>query len=240
VTAVRVRLRKKHAAFALVLTGGVALIAALCYALSPDVRAASVGVLERLGSDDTLASLAQDRDRNVQAAAADALVRRGAAAVPALVRRLGRPDAPDRVVAVRALGRIGPPARDAMPALRECARDDPAPFVRPQAALALALIGRGDPQAVAELVRLLGSAEEPDRVGAAFACRMLGADAKHAIPALVGALADPEPEVREEALKALTSITGRLGDEDAALRDRGAAAARKAMAEMAAGGPRPP
>jgi HEAT repeat protein len=228
--------RRKYLTFGAVLLLGLTLIAALCFALSPDVRVGSVYVLERLGMDDSLAALLGDRDKDVRAAAADALVRRGAAAVPVLVRRLDRPDPLERASAVRVLGQIGPAATEAMPALRRRLRDDPESDVRSQAAFAFAAVGRNDPAVIAELVRLLKSAGEDDREAAAFACRMLAADARQAIPALIDALRDPSPEVREEAAKALYAISTSLGEQDADLRDRGLAAARKAMAEMAADG----
>ena len=231
------RPRRKRLAFTAVLLGGLVLLVALCYVLSPDVRVGWVRVLTGVGADDSLAGMAEDVDKDVRAAAVESLIGRGDRSVPALGRRLARPDANERATACRVLGRIGPPARDAAPALKRLVRDDSNPGVRSQAALAFALVGRTDPEVTAELVRLLKSPVEEDRGGAAFACRMLGADAKHAVPALTDALRDPEPEVREAALKALIVITNGLGDADAPLRDPGRAAVSKAMAELRAARP---
>jgi HEAT repeat protein len=228
----RLRVRGKHVAFGLVAVSGVAFLGGLCYVLSPDARRTLVGPLEWVGADGWLAALAADPDKDVRAAATDALIRRGAPAVPALVRRVNRPGVEDRTFALAVLARMGPAARDAMPSLKPLLREDPDAEIRAHAVLAFALVGRGDPGVTAELVRMLKSPVERDREGAAFACRMLGADAKRAIPALIDSLRDPEPEVREEALQALNAITGSLGDDDAALRDPARAAAAKAMAEL--------
>jgi len=87
---VKVRLRRKHLAFAAVLLGGLALLVALCYALSPDVRVGWVRVLARLGADESLAGMAEDPDKDVRAAAIESLVGWSYRAVPTLVRRLSR------------------------------------------------------------------------------------------------------------------------------------------------------
>lgn len=185
----RVRVGKRQLGFAAVTAAGAVLVAGLCYALSPDVRVGWVRVLARVGADDRLAGMVLDSDKDVRAAATAALVGRGDRAVPALAGRLARPDPTDRATSCRVLGEIGPPARDALTPLGRLARDDPDPAVRGQAILAFARIGREDPRVAPALAHMLAAPAADDREAAAFACRMLGADAKGAIPALIDVLA---------------------------------------------------
>jgi HEAT repeat protein len=229
---VSARSRKNRLVFIFALLFGLTFLAALCYLLSPDVRIASLRVLDWLGADTAIVNRLQDSDINVRTAAAATLIRRGDRAVPVLILRLERQDALERVTAVSVLGQIGPPASEAKSALKRLLKGEPDPNIRSQAALAFGLVGKSDPETISELIRMLGSTEEADRQGAAFACRILGADAKFAIPALIVALQDRKAEVREEALKAVSAVVNSLGDEDAALREQGHNAAIKALVEL--------
>ena len=162
-----------------------------------------------------------DADR---VAAAEALARLGAAAVPAipaLVACLNREPDPVRIAATYALGAIGAPA---IPALTDALRDSGAALphllgavghgnhggtwreqalVMDDAAHALAAIG---PAAIPALIDLLAADDEWARVNAAFALGELDHAACDAVPALVSALADESHFVVRTAADALGTI----------------------------------
>jgi HEAT repeat protein len=89
-----------------------------------------------------------------QEAAAEALGRIGAAAVPALVESLQNPDAAVRLKAIEVLGRMGADAKDAVPHLIRLL-DDPDLNVRKAAARTLGRIGPAAQQAVPSLMKTL-------------------------------------------------------------------------------------
>jgi HEAT repeat protein len=87
-------------------------------------RAGAAKELGKLGAAaapaaETLVQLLQDVSADVQAAAADALGSIGAKAVPYLVAALAVDDADSIAGAARALARMGPAGRDALPALEK-------------------------------------------------------------------------------------------------------------------------
>jgi HEAT repeat protein len=151
------------------------------------------------------------------------------------------------------LGRIGPPARDGLPTLKERARSDPAPEVRRAAISAIASVGDGDSESISALVAILESADDDGRLAAA---RTLGGDPKckvaEAIPALARRLKDPSAKVREQAAESLgamapvsapavPALTEALRDSQAEVRaeaaealERLAAYARPAVPELMA------
>ena len=111
--------------------------------------------------------------------------------------------APVRSNAARALARLGPEAKAAVPALSEALKDEEA-FVRGYAASALSGIG---PAAVPALSKALKDEERDVRVSAAAALARLGpAEAKAAVPALSEALKDEVANVRRAAARALDQI----------------------------------
>ena len=89
-----------------------------------------------------------------QEAAADALGRIGAAAVPSLVDALANPDPAVRHKSVAVLGRMGPEAAAAVPALIKLL-DDPDPDVRKATARTLGQIGPAAKDAVPGLMETL-------------------------------------------------------------------------------------
>jgi HEAT repeat protein len=104
-----------------------------------------------------------DGDENVRAEAVIALGKiEAAAAVPALIERLRRDGGWVREEAARALGRIGPRARDAVPDLMHALQRDEA-AVRRQAARALGRLGPEAALAAPALRAALEDAEEPVR-----------------------------------------------------------------------------
>jgi HEAT repeat protein len=204
---VKLRVRKKHVAFGVVAVLGLCLIAVELYVLSPGVRASSVGTLERNGSWDTLVGMLDDDSQVVRAAAGDALVRHGATPVPALVRGLDRLTEPGRVLVAFTLGRIGPEAREAIPALRRRMVSDESEQVREAAAKALGPVARDDPAVVAELLGLLETGDDAGRIAAAGAAPGLSeADRWRAMPLLIQLLKHSNPRAREEAAEALGSL----------------------------------
>jgi HEAT repeat protein len=80
------------------------------------------------------------KDKRLRFGAANALVRIGPAAVPALIEALKDKDRNVRRAAALALGKIGPATKDAVPALIEALKDKES-YVRSAAAWALGKIG---------------------------------------------------------------------------------------------------
>ncbi|PYR04375.1 MAG: PBS lyase, partial [Acidobacteria bacterium] len=70
-------------------------------------------------------------------------------------------------------------------------------------------IGPDAAPAVPALVTLLKNTEEGSRNSACIALYGIGAVAEGALPALRGALADPSPDVRRFAQRAIEKIEGR-------------------------------
>jgi len=156
--------------------------------------------------------------------------------VPALIRALGDSDRRVRVRAVAALGGLGPDAQPAAPALVGCLKDeDPAvrreaigallaikavdqttlahldklrrsgksrhDAGRAKRALKFLRLSGGLPPELARQVAALGSLDLNQRIKAAGSIR-----SREALPALIEALKDPEPEVRLSVVAALETI----------------------------------
>jgi HEAT repeat protein len=98
-----------------------------------------------------------------QEAAAEALGRIGAAAVPAVVQTLHSPDAAVRLKGVEVLGRMGADAREAVPQLVRLL-DDPDLAVRKAAARTLGRIGPAAHEAVPALMKSLLEPATPQPV----------------------------------------------------------------------------
>jgi len=199
----------------------------------PAVRrqaATALGRLDGRSAAPALADALADPDAGVRRAAAKALARlKDRRATPALVKALGDADRTVRFYAAYALGEVRDPrAADALLA----ALADPAWTVRDQAAWALrelgdpALAGRvaaalqrgkADVDHALWLLRHLGGRgaaghlagllDAPDAALRLWAVRALTEMASPAgVPALIGALEDPSPEVRGAAVEALAGI----------------------------------
>lgn len=109
-----------------------------------------------------------------------------------------------RAAAADALGKIGPAASDAVPALLRTIHDEN-PFLRIDAALALWKIA-AHPDAASVAIKEFGNDSRSVRYRAAGAIRQIGRQAKAAVPALTSALADADAYVRIEAALALWGI----------------------------------
>ncbi len=142
----------------------------------------------------------KNRDPEVRAAAIDALVKIGMAAVPDLVDALGDPNVDIVSGTAQALGRIGMPARSALPALHGAMKHR-LPEVRSDAAFALAKISND------ALLKALAATEATVRAAAVEALGRLGGEVRDCIKLLLAALQDSDLIVREAAIQSL----GRLG-----------------------------
>jgi CubicO group peptidase (beta-lactamase class C family) len=130
------------------------------------------------------------------------------AAVQLLVAALHSPDAAVREGAASSLGRLGPAAKEAIPALVATFTDEDL-YLRGAAAVALGRIGS---DAVPALVQALGDGNENVRWSAAVALGRLGPQARDAGPALVRALSDANENVRFCAATALGGISPAVQD----------------------------
>ena len=164
------RLSRKTLLFAIVILVATVFVCIEVFYLSPAVRRGAIALDESFGLDDQLAARLTDVDVDVRGDASDALVRRGDKAVPALIRRLDDPDPIGRAYAAAALGRIGPPARAAVPALKRLMRDESiTQVVREQMARALGQIASDQPETIDELLGNLETGDESTRILAAEA-----------------------------------------------------------------------
>jgi HEAT repeat protein len=134
---------------------------------------------------------------------------RAAAAVPELVAEVGRLRGaelePLQEAVVLALGSIGPAARGALPAIAKAAgrtADVDQAVKRATEQLVAAADGRD----LGLMLTQLGSRDASVRLRAAKALGAIGPDARAAVPALTGALADGDGDVRRAAVAALRQI----------------------------------
>jgi len=149
-----------------------------------------------------------DSDPAVQSRTLQSLEKGGPEAVPVLIELLqteGRDDwegGEVRRIAAEILGRFGPEARAAIPAL-VATLNDPDPHLRSVAALALGEIGPHTPEVCPALIGLL---KTESRLSAVRALNRFGFEARAAVPSLIDLLQDSEPEVRWNAAQALGTI----------------------------------
>ncbi|MDG6256023.1 MAG: HEAT repeat domain-containing protein [Methanomicrobiaceae archaeon] len=163
-----------------------------------DVRiaaAGALGALKNMLSIRFLAGLFEDGYCGVRIAAADALAAFGEPALSALTEALGSPSVVVRITAARALGTLG--HAGGIPSLVEALADEVAE-VRRGAAHALGEIGGPAIPPLAWIMQHGGVAEKLaalDALGAIFDDR--------ATDAIMSALHDDDPDVREKAAKVL-------------------------------------
>jgi HEAT repeat protein len=177
-------------------------------------RAAVPALTEALRSNDIVAgvpipNLIPDAvDVHVAMAAAAALGKFGPAAlgaVPELIKRLTDPCASVREEAARALGNIGPAASAAVPALIDALKGDGSREPSNSAIEALAQINAET--AVSVLIEVLRHPDLDRRWTAAAALGALGPQAAAAIPDLLRARIDSNPDLREAIDQAIESIS---------------------------------
>jgi HEAT repeat protein len=167
-----------------------------------------------------IGALTGDQYSGIRWKAVEALTKIGSDSVPSLVEVLKNPDPDIRWKAAVALGEIGD-HRGISPLVDLLGDSDR--FVRSRAAYALVHIG---PPAVPSLTEALNHPDASVRLGAVGALGKIGDP--QAISALVDALGDRSPDVRQEAISALSSqgeraiplLSERLHDPDRFIRRR--------------------
>jgi HEAT repeat protein len=153
-----------------------------------------------------LLALRRVLDREDEAALDQAVLRLGAAAVEPLLKVVGQDDVARQAEAVEQLGRLGPAAKPARPALVELLGSDKLQtrtYLRPRAIVALGQIG--DPAAAEPLAKLLtGRLEDAERVAVVVALGRLKQPAT--VSALVLALKGKDAKLRGAAAGALSKL----------------------------------
>jgi HEAT repeat protein len=115
-----------------------------------------------------------------------------------------------RFPAIKAVGEIGPEAREAIPLLIKTIRESRNRDRRTLVACNHALLGM-DKEIVPHMISLLKDDEWEMRRGAAWILGKLGPEAKEAVPALTEALNDSNAAVRTKAEESLKKIRGEEG-----------------------------
>jgi hypothetical protein len=147
-------------------------------------------------------------DPAVQNQTLQSLEKGGSEAVPVLIEMLQTGDKGDweaeevRRTAAELLGRVGPEARAAVPALIATLAD-PDPHLGTVAALALGQIGPQTPEVCPALIGLL---KTESRLSAVQALKRFGYESRAAVPNFIELLQDPEGEVRWNAAQALGNV----------------------------------
>jgi len=186
----------------------VPLLAAGLRSNTPQVRAAAFRALGDLrpGPTRILAALEEGlkgADQDTIHEAVRLLATVGAPAVPKLIEALGH--AKHRSFVAQVLAAIGPPAKEAVPALVEVAKNDNHADVRSEALMAIANIGPG-PEAVPAAVAALGDRHDKVVHAACYVLGMLGPKAKDALPELANKLSAVDPMTRLVAAWAIARI----------------------------------
>jgi HEAT repeat protein len=178
-------------------------------AIGPDAKDAIPALLDDLDSRKSRGQRPADRDQTLFRSAY-ALTRIGAAAIPPLIDALRSEDNGLRIGAARALGGMGPLAKDALPALLDnLGHGDPA--VQREVADALGSLGE---VALPKLTEALSWKEARQRATAALALRAMG---RAASPAAAPMLAQLGKETEASARSAFLTALPRIGTEPSAL-----------------------
>jgi len=183
-------------------------------------RRAALEAFSRIGpaAEDAIPALARAVP---EAGAPEALASIGPAAVPALIESLRSGDRATREAAMRALARIGPAARDAVPLVAGLLPDPQAmetlgaiggfePLIgelkaRPDVRLVGPLVRVGEP-AVPSLTALLHDDDPRVRRLATQTLGAIRAKAAAAVPELIRSLDDPDRSMRQRAMRSLGDI----------------------------------
>ncbi len=177
------------------------LIAALNDA-DTDVADSADRALKRLdAATPALAAALVTKDPALRSKVSQALIYKGAAAVPALIKNFEKGKKELALWSAAVLGQMGPAAESAIPALARAAiSNDPA--VAGQASAALSAVGA---PAGLWLAAALRSANSSSRAGASKVLSSMTPPPPEAAEALISALEDPDEKVRGQAAMALAS-----------------------------------
>lgn len=148
----------------------------------------------------------QTADPDVIAQVSEAFAAMGVEAVPKLARALESDKLRPYVVPI--LLRLGPEAKEAVPALIAAFKDSEDPDLRREIVYSLALIGPPSEPAVELLIENLSSEDPELRSVSTYALGKIGPSAKEAVPTLRKALRT-QPQLRLGAVWALLQIDGR-------------------------------
>ncbi len=209
---------------------------------SVEVRRAAAIALSRPGAriEDRVRALGAtlgDTSKRVGSAAAWSLGQLGDASVPTLLHALTDRHATVRVLAVYALGAVGPSTAPADHAVH-AALADPDQSVREMATWAVKQIsprGEGVPQlgSAEDLAAGLAAQDPAARLSAARRYQPYAGDPSKSIPLLIRALGDPDPRVRQAASDALVMLGTTARDAlVAALADSNPAVRREASVAL--------
>ncbi len=187
----------------------LSLLAAALNSKEPRVRHAAVHGLIDLDSKaerifPTIKLAIRAADKESLSYALEALESLGPPAVPILIDALRYQSV--RPLAASILGRMGPVAKEATPALAEIVSKDKDVRARCAALLALGGIGPGAAVAASTAADALGDPEERVRYSACYALGKMGSAAVTSVPALQKRLNDKDPTVAMAAAWALAKI----------------------------------
>ncbi len=166
--------------------------------IAPDAREIAPILVECLG----------ETDQAIRSRALVALDRVGPAAVTALVAGLKHDNAEVVRQVLASLGRLGPRAAEAAPAVRERLKDK-TPTVRIAAASTLWAIAKDSDSALPVLLELVKGNDAAVRMSAYQVLFLYQPMPKGAIPAIEAALEDRDPLTRVRAADALYELDGR-------------------------------
>ncbi len=153
-----------------------------------------------------LMPLLNDPSGNVRANTCEALGNLGPASAPAVSKLIEKlKDKNVSNFAIRALGKIGTDAKEAVPALIPFLHNKDV-YLRSDAALALNGIGEGAKQAIPDLLKAIHDEDSNVRYGAFNTLREIGPDAKAAIPDLIQFVKGSDYDNAFNAVFALVAI----------------------------------
>ena len=156
-------------------------------------------------SVEQLARLLADSDPHARVRALGELVRRGAAAVPALLQALAHTDRTVRTLAAEGLGEIADPAQAGL--YRRMLDDDDG-NVRARGAQGLALID--EPGGLDALVRTIDDLPDLEHAPETLSTHLLIARGAAALPVVAPLLSAPQPVTRERAFLVVLRVLEEL------------------------------
>jgi len=186
-----------------------------------DVRRASAQAIDKLGYAKLISFMAnKDLNIRIRKAAADTLGGLGPKAapfLPMLVSLIGAGgDENSRIMAAYVIGKIGPDAKDAGPALVR-ARDGGSNKLKKAAALAIERIGYEEPKpkepltcdikkAVPRMIEALEGGEVEEKLTAISCLAGMGVRASRAVPHIAGLMSSKDARVKAAAEKAILEL----------------------------------